>query len=355
MPPASAATRAPALLALVAAPEPGFLGLDPGRRGALLDEAARHGLLAALAGRLPPGDRALALRFQRLAAGARVGDARIREALEEALAALGAAGVVPCALKGPALADRLYAEPALRPASDVDLLLPEAALADAVAALEARGFRRADALVDAYQRRHGHHVHLDRPPGPAVELHFRPQSGLGTRLPAGELLARARPHRTARGTPVRVLAPEDELIVLAVHASQHLLERAGWLLDLLLLLRRTPALDWAAVEARARAWRCRCPLAYALGAAQVAGASVPESLLAPLSPGRRALADRIAAAALARPPDRTMHLLRAAFDLSLRDRPWRAIPGFFLHHAWWFVRRRARSLTRPHPRDPASG
>ncbi len=334
-----------------------FAALSPSARVELLSAAARHGLLAAIAGRLPECDEGLRTRYKRLEAGARLRDARIREDLEEVLAALASAGVVPVALKGPMLADRIYPDPALRASSDLDLLVPEEALDRSVSALLAAGFRRGPEIVDAYQRRHQHHLHLSRPPGTDVELHFRPLSAFGARLSAADLLRRALPHRTARGTPVRVLAPEDEIIALAAHAAGHLLRRGEWVLDLILFVERHAALDWQAVEERAAASRCRRALAYALGRAYELGAPVPTGSLLALDPLRRRLSAALARAALER-RGRTAAILQMAFQLALRDRPWSAA-GLVLREAWWVVRRRAhlvaRALTRLRARLRALG
>lgn len=329
------------LLAREAAP---FASLSPAARQDLLSAAARHGLLVVVADRLPADDAELRRHYQRLATGARLRDARLREVLEEVLAALGPAGVVPVALKGPILADRLYPVPALRASSDLDLLVPEDQLERSVELLLGLGFRRAPAIVDAYQRRHHHHLHLIRSPGPDVELHFNPQSAFGARLPAASLLARAISHRTGRGTPVRVLAPEDELLALAVHAAGHLLARGAWTLDLVLLVERNRGLDWRAVEERAVAYRCRRALAYTLLEARGLGAQIPPGRLLALDGARRRLCTALSRAALAR-QDRLGTALQMAFQLVLRDRPWGA-PGYVLLQAWWVVRRRVHLLAR---------
>lgn len=320
-----------------------FAGLSSEARHELLAAAAQHGLLALLPPRLPEDDAPLRARFQRLATAARLSDARAREVLDEVLAALSGAGIVPVALKGPVLAERLYPVPALRPSTDLDLLVPEDGLDRAAAALTALGFERADPLVDAYQRRLLHHLHLGRAPGPDVELHFRPQSLFGSRLPTEAFLARSQPHLTDRGRVVRVLAPEDELLTLAVHAAGHLFERAGWVLDLVLLLDRNPGLDWAAVETRTAAYRCRRAVAYALGAVRDLGAPVPAGLTA-LDGPRRVLAARLSAAGRSR-KGRVLGAIHLAFQAVLRDRPWGVAPQL-LHEAGWVVRRRVVRLGR---------
>jgi hypothetical protein len=321
-----------------------FAGLAPEARARLLTAAARHGLLACVAGRLPAGDPALRARFERLAAGVRLNDLRLRLVLEEVLAPLATAGIAPVALKGPVLADRLYADPGLRASTDLDLLVPEPALDRSVAVLLGLGFHGGPPLVDAYERRHLHHVHLLRTPGPDVELHFRPQSAFGSLLRSEDFLARAVPHRTTRGTPLRILSPEDELLALAVHAAGHVLARGGWVLDLILFLERHPGLDWRVVQERASAYRCRRALAWTLRHLDALGAVVPAGPLLALDPFRRRLAPPLARA-FAGQRGRRAGALLIAFQLLLTDRPW-TTPGRILVEAWWMVRRRAHLLAR---------
>ena len=210
----------------------------------------------------------------------RLEDALLRRALEEALAALAGAGVSPVALKGPVLADRIYPDPPLRPAGDLDLLVAEPELEAAAAALLRMGSpgvrhwwrptSAATTTTSSSSARPGRRSSCASAPRAASARPFRRASCW--RGPA---------HRTG-GAAVRVLAPEDELLVLAVHAAAHMLARGTWLLDLLLFLERHPALDWAEVRRRALAWRCARPLAWALSRLVALGAPVPAELLAPL-------------------------------------------------------------------------
>lgn len=325
-------------------------GLSGAARQALLADAVAHGLLTGVAACLPADDPGLRRRFESLAVAARLQDARNRDVLEEVLGLLRADGILPIALKGPILADRLYPEPALRVATDLDLLVREDDLPRATAALLAAGFHRPPPLVDAYQRRRHHHVHLSRARGPDVELHFRAHSDFG-RFPEGEPWARAVSHRTARGSEVRILAPEDELVYLAAHAAGHMLARAGWLLDLWLFVERTPALDWSRVAERAAAYRCRRASAYALLHLQTLGAPVPQGPhLSWLGGTRQWVADHLAAATLARQKSLGFLDLRGklqwtAFHLVLRDRAWSAA-GWVAGEAAWVLRRRAHLVSR---------
>lgn len=281
--------------------------------GLVLD-AERHGLAGILRREL---DRAgvevppeAARRLDDSLSVQRLRQTRLDETLVEVLRLLGAAGV-PCAcLKGPLLGQRLYGEAALRPSADLDLLLAEADLDRAAAALGAAGFQAAAGPTSRWYRRHHHHLGFSRHGAPEVELHFRALVGFGSALPAEELLGRAVPC-AFRGTAARVLAPEDEALYLAVHAAGHGLGRLVWLYDLKSLALDFPALDWEEVVRRAAASGLRRAAAFALAGAGALGAPVPRAASA-LPRLRAGLAERARRAALA------------------WDRPWSTAAGLAL-------------------------
>jgi hypothetical protein len=196
-------------------------------------------------------------------------------------------------LKGPRLAERLYRDPALRPFTDLDLLVRRADVGRAVAALTARGYRHlAHERTLDYELRHANaacFVPAGRATWP-VDLHWDLigwSAGTGPRtLDADGVWDRAEP--AARGGPAtRVLAPDDLLLYLALHlAVHHPLDGLVWRLDLALLLRAHGAgLDWAGAVARARASDAASPLYFALASVQATlGAAAPPDALAALRP-----------------------------------------------------------------------
>ena len=88
-------------------------------------------------------------------------------------------------------------------------------------------------------------------------------------------------NRTRDGDRTWILAPEDEVLYLAVHAARHRFSRLGWLVDLELLIERHPELAWDAVGARAGALHVR-------RAAAVAFAVLEKRLRVALPPAARA-------------------------------------------------------------------
>lgn len=179
-------------------------------------------------------------------------------------------------LKGAAVAERLYASPAQRPMSDVDLLVLDD-WATCSRLLAARGFKRLEA---------GDHAVPFRDPesGFVLELHAAPVSCPGFfPLDAEGLWSRSRP---GPGQIPRLPGPEDLLVHLALHATfQHGLGLSlVQYLDLRRLLERE-SLDSARLFEVAAAARATSAVAIALRAAGiVVGARVPASLAAALDP-----------------------------------------------------------------------
>ena len=176
----------------------------------------------------------------------------LSDTLVDVLRTLAREGIVVVPLKGPLLAERLYAAPDHRPSTDLDVLVLPEDLDRAVSSIRQLGYTIEGGASGRYFRRHHHHVHCLHPAGPIVEIHYHAYRGFGTTLRSQPLIGRAIPYRTARWN-VAILAPEDELLYLAVHGASHRFERLGWLYDIKLLVRAHPNLDWALVAARADA------------------------------------------------------------------------------------------------------
>jgi len=169
--------------------------------------------------------------------------------------ALRAAGVEPVLAKGWALA-RLYGEPAARPSADIDLFVVPGDLARATAAL-------ADPALAAI----------------GVDLH----SGFPDLEEADPAPVFARSLTVPlAGVPVRVLAPEDHLRLVALHLWRHAAWRPVWMCDVGALVESGP-LDWDRVlggDARRADWVASAvALAHRLVGASVAGSPVEPARL----------------------------------------------------------------------------
>jgi hypothetical protein len=195
-----------------------------------------------------------------------------RRALGLVLPALAAEGIVATPYKGAALAFGVYEDPVSRSMSDIDLWLDAADIAPACAVLERLGFRpreKADrpralqATYDGELPYVGHEIGV-----PLVELHWGVFPGEWLRRASRvdrDSLGRRRRAGTLAGAPVRLLAPEDHLIQVAVHAGiTHVFSMATvrCLLDLVTLAHR--GIDWDIVVERAREWRLARVVGHAL-------------------------------------------------------------------------------------------
>src|SRR5262249_11461788 len=186
----------------------------------------------------------------------------------------------PVLLKGYGLGLRCYPDPLYRPMTDVDLLVAPDELHRAEVALARIGLKKNEQL-EAFQLEHHHHLNFYGVLG-SVELHFRAISRFGGAIDAELLLERA-VEDSLEGRRVRYLRPEDELVYLATHATQHLFKGVGWLYDLKLFIRRYPALDWQSVTSVARESGMQAPVYFALRTSQCAlGADVADGVLARL-------------------------------------------------------------------------
>lgn len=173
-------------------------------------------------------------------------------------------GIEPLTFKGPVLATRAYGSVALRPFSDIDLLVRLADVPRTVDVLEEAGYEAIHPLPAARAARWDtymplwHHPHANangyrRPDGITVDLHW----GLVSRYyqfpqDAAELWPRAVPVDLPTGRRVRAMSPEDALLFLCLHAAKHHWRELRFACDIALHLRAHPDLDAGRIRARAR-------------------------------------------------------------------------------------------------------
>lgn len=246
-------------------------------------------------------------------------------ALLTVLDALADAGVVALPLKGPVLAALLYPDPALRPFSDIDILVRRTEVPTALRALARIGY-----ALDARLRRLpvptllavSSEVIVHGPGGVQLDLHWEiAQRGYPFRFDPELLFHSIRPvefdDRTVPG-----LTPEALLVFLCVHGAKHGWSRLIWLADIARLagagFDEPMALDFAA-----RAGCTRPVLLGLLLALDLLDAPVSESILerARKESDVAALA-RTAALRLARCPSDAPHWHDMSFNAFLAERAW---------------------------------
>jgi hypothetical protein len=203
--------------------------------------AAQAGLLAAIPARV-------AASLKEAYCRALVVNRIMEDELATVLAAFAARDISAIALKGVLLARRYYGEAALRPASDMDLLVSRADLVRAVPVLESLNYAPTSghaSLLNDHALRF-RELRFEKVGTPALELHVTL-----SRLPgyhAGFVWPSVRERAEAvdcRGVSALYLSRGDELRYLCLHfAAQHAGERLIWLVDIAEAVRSWPV-EWS--------------------------------------------------------------------------------------------------------------
>jgi len=258
--------------------------------GALVEGArAQHAL--AIVGRalraLPDCPAALREELERIDTGCWATLTVTSATVGPMLARAAAAGIRVVVYKGAAQAARYYDEPWGRAMSDVDLLVRPEDAARLHALLAGAGFAILASPPGRRWTARASHERTFIPPAPGarmLDVHTAPAPPARYRFAVEEMVARATAG-TLFDAPVHFLAPEDELVVMAANqAYDHF--RFGLLrfLDAWLVIERS-TIDWdqlvsvaEGAGAAAAAW-----LTLA-NARRIAGASVPDAVLARLRP-----------------------------------------------------------------------
>jgi hypothetical protein len=259
--------------------------------------ASAHGLVPWLARALTRPDGAVSEEHASVvgAANASAGRtlAQVRR-LGELVGAFANVGVTALPYKGPVLSLQLYGDLALRQSVDLDLVVPFDAYDVARAALVRRDLP--PRWGHSARQEHTLFAWLGHAPfgmgDDFVELHWRfADRRFPFALDAREALRRAQQQRVA-GRMLPLMAADDLLAVLSMHAARHLFERLEWVSGVTRLLVAAP-MEPATLMARAHALRARRALAVSVNVAA-------RLLDFPLDDAwRRALADDPAAGPLA--------------------------------------------------------
>ncbi len=201
---------------------------------------------------------------------------------------LTAAGIPSLPFKGPVLAIQAFGDLSARQYGDLDILVRDADLERAVALISGLGYvpyiladtyRAAEEVTSAGWRRHlsgQYEVALWHPDtGEVIELHWRFAPGyFGTRWD-NRIWDRAT-ELTVGGRALKVMAPMDSILSLAVHMSRDRWLQLNGMAAMGGLIHRNPSLDWDALEARAARWRCLRAMRIGVGlASTMTGCAMP--------------------------------------------------------------------------------
>jgi len=190
--------------------------------------------------------------------------------------------------KGPALSAMLYGDPMQRQSVDLDIIVPYAAVRDAMDALATLGYvksnRHENVKLSAF-RHVDYEIPFSRNDGKLnIELQWAVVPPyFGFREAELKIWEKRRVMRV-NGFSFPVLPPEETLVALCVHGAKHLWHRMGWVCDVAKLAAGPVSLDWERLTALAR--RCRVLRILHLGlhlARELAGAVLPEEVSAQIA------------------------------------------------------------------------
>ena len=223
----------------------------------------------------------------------------VTDELRRVLAALAAVDIPVMPLKGAALIEMVYPDPALRELFDLDLLVPVDRLAEAEAILLESGYEDdpaayGDEPSPRALRANDHHeaglVHRTRVT--AIELHRQITiAGEGKPFNVGEIWDRAEP--SASQPTCMLPAPEDLLLHVTLHftrnrlgGSAHLSLTGGALAQIadIAWLARGTNIDWDTFAATALEYGLGLRVFLALFAAAELGIEIPGRVLTMLRP-----------------------------------------------------------------------
>ena len=207
---------------------------------------------------------------------------RMQHACGRVLATLHQASTAVVCMRGVSVTESLYGDQAaLRPISDMDLLLDERQMLNAKQALWDIGFRPDSKYRNIYFRG-----------DISIDLHYEP---LGieriqmwkylTPLRIDDFMKHAQEGELV-GETALLLLPRVNLPYLCFHALKHSFERLVWLKDIALLANRvSEAGEWDEVLQGIREYRLERPCFYALAYVKAhLKASVPEEVLEKIKP-----------------------------------------------------------------------
>jgi hypothetical protein len=275
----------------------------------LLEAAEFHGLVPLLywligRGASPIAPRDIARRLHQDYLDAARRSLFLTASLKQLLSRFAAARIPVIPLKGPALAESLYPDPALRSSFDLDLLIRPADFGASQALLSREGYALAPYLARLSQPTL---FGLDcvasfsHQNGLRVELHWRTTTDDYPFRFDAEVLWRSQQLARLAGQEIAVLAPECLLLYLCVHGTKHAWSRLHWLGDLARLVDK--GVGWNAVLRLTLETQCERPVFVGLLLAhELLGSCVPDEII------ERARADRVILSAVRETEERLRRL-----------------------------------------------
>lgn len=198
--------------------------------------------------------------FQALGEETRRKNRALFDELDRLIEALAKDGIAAIPFKGPILAIEAYGDLGRREFRDLDFLVRDADLPATIAILDRLGYERTGGLTaeqfDLIHRLQGQEIIFGQGSGTAVEPHTRLTSlKMALDIDYAGLWRRAR-WSELHGRSFLTMAPEDTLLLLAIHGGKEMWWNLKWVCDIVAFIGSHPQLDWSAVAERARAQGC---------------------------------------------------------------------------------------------------
>jgi hypothetical protein len=192
------------------------------------------------------------------------------------------------ALKGLSLAERIYGDIALRPMSDMDLLVKKEDLVRAGRILLTLGYKQCFPAWENALNIYHHLPPFTNPSGVMIEIHWNivtPDSAIKVDL--GGLWERASVIRVYKGEAL-AFSPEDLFLHLCIHACFHLQTGLGLLplCDMARLIKTSAVpIDWPILVERAARWGGqKCVYLMLLLVRELMGAAPPDQIISDMEP-----------------------------------------------------------------------
>jgi protein O-GlcNAc transferase len=207
------------------------------------------------------------------------------EELSRVIDELRKVGVEAIPFKGPILAILAYGDLGLRVFRDLDFLIRDRDVDSTMATLARLGYVRREALsptqIEMIQRIQGQENVFKRSDGTVVEPHTRLiPNKMALDIDYDGIWQRSQ-HHELNGQRMRILAPEDDFIVLAVHGGKEVWRQIKWACDMAAFIRSHPTLDWREILRRAQAQGClRMVLTATSLVRNSFGSDIPDAIVA---------------------------------------------------------------------------
>ena len=200
----------------------------------------------------------------------------LSHALLRILETLKQEGIEAVPYKGPVLSGGAYGDVSLRSFKDLDIIVRPQDFERAATTLQGFGYALSDRNPDG----HFHESFAHAETGIVVELHHdviqRRYSPIALELSA---LWRNLTPSTLLGQPVATFRPEDMLLLLCLHGSNHAWQGLTWICDVSEFISAHPQLDWELVLQKAAQAGISTIVLLGLGLAHtLLGSPLPEKI-----------------------------------------------------------------------------